>query len=412
MTSMLIASLLLSAPSDTVVGNNSSVGGASSAASMTSAAAVTGQTFSSPLVATDSLPATVTIKATNAYSQATGANRTGADLVLSGGLPSTLLTVASKAASTGDTLTFARTISGVTPANVVWTEGTAYDCAAAGSNAACALAIYTYCNANKPSGVQGCYCTDGTCSDAKVFIRWTDSTVVNASVTSSDDAGIDDNSTLALSAGRIRLTAVSTASGAVQYPLCVGGATGTTYLEATDCAGTSKSVYGAALKSGSYADMTTYSQVGAASYYAFSGRARMYSPADGYIKITNSGGGIGAWQNYPQTTTCSDSGNGSHSACGGANSNQIYSNIVQWICEDADGCSVSLSLIETSWSATAVGIVYFIGPPANHIDIDDRAGVIETTGGATVTMDALDVLPLVYAPNAAAWVQAGPLAAN
>jgi hypothetical protein len=214
----LLALTLLAAPSNATIGNDLSAGGTSSASKVTSAGTVEGYRFSYPVPTTDAAPGAITLKATNAYGPATGTSRAGAPLTLSGGMPSTLLTVADKANSGGDTITWTRTVNGVTPANVVWTEGAQYACAAAADNAACALAIKTYCNANLPSGVTACSCTDGTCSDAKVFIKWDDATTVAAYVTSSDDTGISDNSSLALLGGPVGFVVYENTSSSAKTP--------------------------------------------------------------------------------------------------------------------------------------------------------------------------------------------------
>jgi hypothetical protein len=103
----------------------------------------------------------------------------------------------------------------------------------------------------------------------------------------------------------------------------------------------------------------------------------------------------------PQTITCATSGDGNHSTCGGAQA--ITSDVVQLVCDDADGCT--LTLAETGYSATVSGRVTLIGPAANHVDVADSAGVVELAGGAAMAMDALDSLTLVYAPAALAWVE-------
>jgi hypothetical protein len=104
----------------------------------------------------------------------------------------------------------------------------------------------------------------------------------------------------------------------------------------------------------------------------------------------------------PQTITCADSTDGNHSACGGAAT--LTSNVVQLVCNDADGCT--LTLAETGYSGTVSGLVTIVGPAANHVDLADSAGVLELDGGAAFAMVALDTLQLVYAPAATAWLEA------
>jgi len=96
----------------------------------------------------------------------------------------------------------------------------------------------------------------------------------------------------------------------------------------------------------------------------------------------------------PQTITCADSGDGNHSTCGGAQT--ITSNVVQLVCSDANGCT--LTLAETNFSATASANVTIHGPAANHVDIADSAGVVELAGGAAMATDANDTLTLSYSP--------------
>lgn len=177
----LLALILLAAPSNGTIGNDLTAGGTASATKVTSAGTVEGQRLTYPAPTTDAAPSPMTLKAPNVLHNAT-TNKTGANLLLSGGIGETDITIINK--STVGTLTFARTVDGVTPANVVWTAGTTWVCGAAASEAECATNLNTYCNANKPSGVCGCSNTTA----GHVYVQWCDATTVGASVTSSDAA--------------------------------------------------------------------------------------------------------------------------------------------------------------------------------------------------------------------------------
>jgi hypothetical protein len=177
----LLALLLLAAPSNATIGNDLSAGGTASASKVTSAGTVEGLRLTYPAPTTDAAPSPMTLKSPNVLHNAT-TNKTGASLFLSGGIGETDIRIIDK--STVGTLTFARTVDGVTPANVVWTAGTTWVCAAAASEAECATNLNTYCNANKPSGVCGCSNTTA----GHVYVQWCDGTTVGASVATSDAA--------------------------------------------------------------------------------------------------------------------------------------------------------------------------------------------------------------------------------
>jgi hypothetical protein len=71
------------------------------------------------------------------------------------------------------------------------TEGVAYACAAAASEAACALAIKTALDAHATLGpALNLVCTDGTCSDATIGFHVTSGFTAWLSVTSSDATGL------------------------------------------------------------------------------------------------------------------------------------------------------------------------------------------------------------------------------
>jgi hypothetical protein len=150
----------------------------------------------------------------------------------------------------------------------------------------------------------------------------------------------------------------------------------------------------------------------------WSTRTQLAAPADGKLIIRNAGDTAGilldattdnrlslasrtgpgtaaaALGVYPQTITCADSGDGNHSTCGGAQT--ISSNVVQLVCSDTDGCT--LTLAETNWSATSAGDVTLHGPAANHVDVADSAGVLELGAAGAMAMDAADTLSISYSP--------------
>jgi len=125
------------------------------------------------VLAADTVPNVSVIKPSqDAWSRAT-VNTTGATERIASGLGRRFTTITSKATSAGDTLTVSIAQNGaLAVTSTVITEGVApgWECDGAASNAACALNLYTYVINNPISGVTP-YCTDGTCSDAKVFFQ-------------------------------------------------------------------------------------------------------------------------------------------------------------------------------------------------------------------------------------------------
>jgi hypothetical protein len=120
-------------------------------------------------LAADTAPDASTLKpGQSAWSQAT-VNTTGAAAAVCGGVGRRFVTITAYTTSANDTLTVT-VYSNATSAATVLTAGTSFACQALASNAACALALKTYLLATPIAGVTAS-CTDGTCSDAKVFLQ-------------------------------------------------------------------------------------------------------------------------------------------------------------------------------------------------------------------------------------------------
>lgn len=317
MTTLLLIALL-AAPSNATVGNDLTAGGATSSASISAASAITGKTYSIAAPSSDAAPDPVTVKAANSYYGATtAAYKNGAPLLLSGGLGQTTITIANSSTIGGDTLTWVRTVSGVTPANVVWTEGVAtYSCAALGADSdanrdACACLLYTYCNANLPSGVYACRRLDETCSDSKVYVQWVPYTTVGASVTPSDasvtvaQGTIGDVMVRAKIAGIpgtagnpcIRIGDATTGICANQYGLDFTSSGGNTTVYATNFYTRANDSSGGSLPGIFYGNGTTTANVStsAAGYFGWSGRSHLTAPADAEITATNNAGTTVIW---------------------------------------------------------------------------------------------------------------------
>ena len=315
-----------------------------------------------PPARSDVAPESVTITPSPVYQVPNPTNGTGANINMIPSPGERTLVVTNFALTGADTLTIVTVDMQGASTTTTLTEGVAYACAAAGSNAACALAIKTALDAHATLGpALNLVCTDGTCSDATIGFHVTSGITAWLSVTSSDATG---------------LTVTSGTDGTVQ----TRGIVATGPISATGNATISGALY-----LGSFS-----------SFYAGSSTVRLANLA---------GNGAACYGVYPQTITCADGGAdaGAHSTCGGAVT--ITSNIVGVTCADADGCT--LTLAETNFSATVTGQITIMMSGANHVDLADSAGVLELDGGAAFAMAAGDTIDLMYDFINLAWRERG-----
>lgn len=155
--------------------------------------------------------------------------------------------------------------------------------------------------------------------------------------------------------------------------------------------------YYSASNLGLYWSDSTTNIVGAATITAISSPAAAKVLVSGATTTT-----AGLIYSYPQVLTCATSGDANHSTCGGAT--VITSNILQTICNDADGCIFTIS--ESGMSAVTPQTLVIHGPAANHLDVDTSAGVIQLNAAAgAMVMDQYDTLTLAYDGQSTAWVE-------
>lgn len=383
-------------------------------------------------VATDAAPVVSVIQAENPYQSPTSVAstyRNGGDIVLAPGQGKVVIGEIVPATVAGKTITLTVTAQGVTSAGVTKTEGVNFNCAGL-TAAQCALALYDMLKSGGTSPVTGCLptCIDGTCSNGQISLTSVPGTSERCAFATNDstafpltsgDRGLDGQ--VIIGVGSVSAPAIAPlgdkdtgfywssentlglTSGGVS--VCGLGVSG------VDCRGGSAGVRGNYVSTSTSFMAYTYIGIdtlpiqwayGGGGYWGTKYVSLGPSAATPFVRAADGANtGAGGYQVLPQTITCADSGDGNHSTCGGAQT--ISSNVVQLVCLDADGAT--LTLAETNWSATASGQVTIVGPAANHVDLTDSAGVLELDGGAAFAMVALDTLDLVYAPAATAWVE-------
>lgn len=362
-------------------------------------------------IATDAVPTTMVINTQQPTTARGATNNDGSNLILAPGQGMINLTGVTKAGTAGDTLTITTYCQGVASAPVVLTEGVSWVCAAAADDNTCVSNLYDVLKSGGSSPVTGVSVAYTASTEAMTFYP-AQATCEYVTVTPSD--GTNMVFTVG-DPGQVRV-----ANGSALFPSI-------SYISDPDTgfyfsSGTLFS-YGGSMIGGFKTNGIAIADT--MNIYWLT-RALMSSPADAQFAMKNNGGTSGVvldtndadgvavvkdkagtasgfWANLPQTITCATSGDGNHSTCGGA-AITIASNIIQLVCEDADGCTFP-GFAETNFSATVSGLVTVTGPAANHVDISDSAGVLELDGGVAFAMVSLDTLQIVYAPAATTWLE-------
>jgi len=348
----------------------------------------------STCMTSDAAPTPTTVIASKCVFPGVAAvNTTGGNTCLIPAPGNVQITGVTRAATTGDTITFVTIDSSCATATTVITEGDGtlgtYDCDGAISDAVCVANLAATIAANATLGplVNVVYpaATEtlhfGIKPGASMWFSATASDAANTVITTG-------------SAGQILVPQSASAATSV-----IAAVTGTTTGIGIYPGGwITFNVSGTTLGTVDTSGFTTP----ATGRYAFNGRSNLYSPANGYLKNASATTGASAYQTVVQTITCTDDGAATHSTAG-CTGIVIASNVVQLVCEDAHGCTPTFA--ETNWAASTSGVVTLIGPPANHADIADSADVIELAGGAAMAMNALDTLTLVYGPST--WLEVG-----
>lgn len=240
---------------------------------------------------TDAAARSTTITVQPVYPVPGATNTTGANLILSGAPGARNLTGVTRAATTGDTLTFAVTSMAGAVTSTIKTEGVAspdgWDCDGAASDAECVCNLYTLLTgAGAISGVTVTR-TDATCSDERLFFGVTPGTSVRLTVTESDAAnmpvvdGTDGGVIVVGSPGDTVFTQGSIQFG-VGSPRVSGYASGLG-IRSSDGSGYADLYANAVLGSSSV-------RAGASSYLYWTNRSRLESPSDGIMILNNAAG--------------------------------------------------------------------------------------------------------------------------
>ena len=315
------------------------------------------------------------------------------------------VTGVTRAGTALDTITIAGVLETCAAYSVTLTEGTDYVCAAAASDAACVCNLKAAIDAHATLGpLTTTYATDGTCSDEKLAIFRAGqalTVIMTPSDTTNTVRVAGTGGSVVVSAGTAAapgLKVGSNATGLYAFTADIVGVTG---------GGAHKGYLGTYLVWGGEVQTGSNFQLGEGGHISWgASRGKFTSPINGYVRLsTHEATGGGAWQSYGQTITCADSGDGNPSTCGGAQT--INSSVVAVNCADANGCT--LTLAETNWGATAVGIVAMVAgtTQTGQLTLADSAGVVELAGGVSWTPAAGDTLNLMYNPSALTWAELG-----
>lgn len=345
-------------------------------------------------VATDAPPVQTVIQTELPYQVPTTAastNRNGGDLILSPGQGKIVVGEIVPATIAGKTITLTVTAQGSTAAGVVYTEGAAdathFHCDGHTAQE-CALDIYNLLKTGGRGSLTGCVvtCLDGTCSNGQIAF--------GPSVGVSEYCAFATNDYTALPL----TTADQGVDGAVRVTASPYASSSSSFKPQFQSTGSTVSGFG-------------FASAGIPSIKDSSGNVTTYSSGQftvtGYVAGTtqswsNSAGNGGYTVSYPTTITCTTSGDGNHSTCGGAQA--LKSNDIQLVCEDADGCTLTIN--ETGPSATTVPLVVIHGPVANHVDMDDQANVLALNAAlGAIALDAMDTLTLSYDGKSMLWTE-------